>query len=157
MARRILLLVLGCASLALAGGCAGATIASAGAFAGLAATSVSTGADVYSMGKLDSVHLATLDEEIAAVQQAARDLALTIEQQELYQPGRWRCTIADDRSSRFRVYVERRTQRLCRTRIDVGVLGSEPTARLFLTRLRMAIHGPAASTAPSSPDRTGSR
>jgi hypothetical protein len=120
------------------GGCAEATIAGVGAVAGLAATGVSTGADVYRMGKLDAVDMISLDDQIAAVQSAARDLRLTLQKQELYNTdhGRWRCTISDDRDTRFRVYLERRTARLCRSRIDVGIFGSESTARLFLARMR---------------------
>jgi hypothetical protein len=121
-----------------AGGCAEATIAGVGAFAGLAATGVSTGADVYRMGKLDAVDMVGFDDQIAAVEKASRDLSLTIEKQERYEPGRWRCTIADDRQSRFRIYLDRRTEKICRTRIDVGIFGSESTARLFLARMRLA-------------------
>jgi hypothetical protein len=119
-------------------GCATASIASAGAIAGLAASSIATSADVYRMGKLDAVEMVKLDDQIAAVELAARDLKLTIQSKEHYDKGRWRCMIADDRDSHFRVYLQRRTENMCRTRIDVGVFGSEGTARLFLARMRRA-------------------
>jgi len=129
----------------LATGCAEATIAGVGAMAGLAATGVSTGADVYRMGKLDAVDMVAFDDQIAAVRKAADELKLTIDKQELYDEatGRWRAIIADDRDSRFRVYLERRTANMCRTRIDVGMFGSESTARLFMARVRGEISGTA--------------
>jgi hypothetical protein len=133
MLRQSLTLVLFCSA---AGGCAGLPLASV---AGLAATSVSTGADVYNMGKLDSVDMMSLDANIGAVHQAVQDLKLTIQTQEGYKAQHWRCMIVDERGTRFRVYLEGRTERLCRTRVDVGVFGSEPTARLFLKRMRKLV------------------
>jgi hypothetical protein len=137
-----------CILLALiASGCAEATIAGVGAFAGLAATGVSTGADVYRMGKLDAVDMVALDDQISAVHEAAAELKLRVESEELYDAGRWRATIADDRDSRFRIYLERRTANMCRTRIDVGMFGSESTARLFMARVRSETSVPSTTTA----------
>ena len=122
--------------LLLCGGCAEAGIATAGAVMGLAGSSITTGADVYGMGKLDAADMVAFEEQVAAVRAAAEDLELTLEKEEAYEPGRWRCTLADDRQTRVRIYLDRRTPRLCRTRVDVGVLGSEPMARLILLRIR---------------------
>jgi hypothetical protein len=137
------------------GGCTTAAVATAGTVAGIAASAVSTGADVYRMGKLDSADEARFDQWIAAAHAAAADLHLTIRKQADSGKGEWRCTLADDRKSTIGIYVERRTETLLRTRIDVGVFGSEPTARLILTRMRVhaeranAKAGNAPATAPS--------
>jgi hypothetical protein len=120
-------------------GCAEATIASAGALMGIAASAVSTGADVYRLGKLDAADMVGFEEQIAAIRVAADDLGFKIEREERPEAGRWRCTVVDDRNSRIRVRVESRTEKLTRTRIDVGVLGSEPTARLLVSRIRIHI------------------
>lgn len=135
--RTLLCLVVAATAAACAGGCATATVASAGAIVGLAASAVSTGADVYQMGKLSSADEAYFDEWIAAVRAAAEDLRLTVVTESLdNDKGEWRCTLADDRKGRIKVFVQRRTETLCRTRVDVGWFGSEPTARLFIARVR---------------------
>jgi hypothetical protein len=120
-----------------AGGCTTAAVVSAGTVAGIAASAVSTGAEVYRLGKLDSADEARFDEWIAAVQAAAADLHLDIERESDNGKGLYRCTLRDERRSKINVIVERRTETLCRTRIDVGWFGSEPTARLILARIRL--------------------
>jgi hypothetical protein len=128
------------------GGCATATVASAGAMVGLAASAVSTGADVYRLGKLDAADEARFDDWITAVRAAADDLHLKVmKESRNNEKGEWRCTLADDRKAKIKVFVQRRTKTLCRTRIDVGWFGSEPTARLILARVR--VHED-----PTSPD-----
>jgi hypothetical protein len=120
-----------------AGGCATATVASAGAMVGLAASAVSTGADVYQMGKLSSADQARFDDWIADIRAAADDLHLKVLKESLNnEKGEWRCTLADDQKAKIKVFVQRRTETLCRTKIDVGLFGSEPTARLILARIR---------------------
>src|SRR3954470_8936210 len=120
-----------------AGGCATAAVATAGTLAGIAASAVSTGADVYRMGKLDSADEARFDQWIAAIRAAGADLNLKVQKWSDDGKGVWRCTFADDRKATISVAVERRTETLCRTRIDVGIFGSEPTARLILIRMRV--------------------
>jgi hypothetical protein len=44
------------------------------------------------------------------------------------------------------VKIEQRTQRLCRIRVDVGWFGSDPTAKLFMDRIRTHLP-PGAGTA----------
>ena len=120
-----------------AGGCTTAAVVSAGTVAGLAASAVSTGAEVYSLGKLDSANEARFDEWIGAVRAAATDLHLKIAKESDKRKGEWRCTLVDERKAKIKVFVQRRTETLCRTRIDVGWFGSEPTARLLLARVRL--------------------
>jgi hypothetical protein len=106
-----------------AGGCATAAVATAGTLAGIAASAVSTGADVYRMGKLDSADEARFDDWIAAARAAAADLNLKVQKWSDNGKGEWRCTLADDRNATISIYVDRRTETLCRTRIDVGIFG----------------------------------
>ena len=147
MARLFLLFV--CAALTFgAGGCATASIATASTLAGIAATGISTGADVYRMGKLDSADLGTFEQWTSATRAAAGDLGLKIERDETYGEGKWRCYLADDHQTHSRVYIERRTPKLCRIRVDVGVLGSEPTARLLLARIRQHVPNLVGAAAP---------
>jgi hypothetical protein len=120
-----------------ASGCATATVASAGAMVGLAASAVSTGADVYQMGKLSSADQARFDDWITDIRAAADDLHLKLVKESLNnEKSEWRCTLADDQKAKIKVFVQRRTETLCRTKIDVGLFGSEPTARLILARIR---------------------
>jgi hypothetical protein len=133
-----------------AGGCATAAVVSAGTMVGLAASAVSTGADVYRMGKLDAADEARFDEWVAAVRAAAAELDLKLAKETNDGKGVWRCTLTDERNSKVRVSVERRTRALCRTRIDVGWFGSESTARLILARVRVR-EDPAGSNAVHDP------
>src|SRR5205085_1586208 len=59
-------------------GCAAFTVATAGTLVGIAASSISTGADIYQLGKLDAVEMDTFDDCIAAVRLAASDLGMKI-------------------------------------------------------------------------------
>jgi hypothetical protein len=150
LAVRITLFVCCAVTAAGAGGCTTAAVVSAGTMAGLAASAVSTGADVYRLGKLDSADEAHFDEWIGAVRAAAADLQLKIEKESRNnEKGEWRCTLVDDRRSKTRVIVQRRTGTLCRTRIDVGWFGSEPTARLILAHVRL--HGDPATRPRAGP------
>ena len=65
--------------------------------------------------------------------------------------GVWLCTLEDDRKAAISVAVERRTETLCRTRIDVGVFGSEPTARLILIRMRSVHASPTGTKTGNDP------
>jgi hypothetical protein len=125
------------ATAASGGGCTTAAVVSAGTIAGVAASAVSTSADVYRMGKLDAADEARFDEWVGAIRAAAADLHLSVEKDSLDDgKGVWRCTLVDEHKSKIKVNVRRRTETLCRTRIDVGWFGSQPTARLVLARVR---------------------
>ncbi len=117
-------------------GCAAASLATAGAVAGLAASVVTTGADVYHLGKLDSVDMGRQDELITAVRRASEELSLTIYAETWENEHSWYSRLKDDQGSTIGLTVDARTSNMCRVRINVGVFGSEPTARLFLIRLR---------------------
>jgi len=117
-------------------GCAAASLASLGTLAGMAATVVTTGADVYHLGKLDSVELAREDEVITAVRQTAEELHLASVRETWESDHKWYVLLVDDENSTIGITVEGRTATMTRARINVGVFGSEPSARLILLRLR---------------------
>jgi hypothetical protein len=122
-------------------GCAAIPVATAGTLASIAATGVSTGSDLYKMGKLDTAELARVDEFVAAAHRAAYDLRLA-RTGYTTSPGITTIWFKDDRGANVKVIVERRTETLTRCRIDVGLYGSEVTARLFLARLRAHLPPP---------------
>jgi hypothetical protein len=116
-------------------GCAALPLAAVGTVAGITATAVSTGADVYSMGKLDSAELATLDDVHGAVHQSAEEMGFELRREQA-KPNVFGFEFIDQRNSITKVTLEARTPRLMRIRINVGVFGNEPTARLMLKRIR---------------------
>jgi hypothetical protein len=129
--------ILGVAALACgAGGCATASVAAVGTMAVIAASAISTGGDIYRLGKLDAADESRYDAWLAACRAAIADLHYTVEKESDKGDGLWICILRDDRRSRVDVTVERRTETICLTRVDVGVFGSEPTARLILTAIR---------------------
>jgi hypothetical protein len=109
--------------------------------AGLAATTVDTGADLYKLGKLDAADLARFDDVVAATRSAAREMGFANKGLTAGPAGFYRLVYADDQGSQMTVSMRRRTAMLTHTRIDVGIFGSEPTARLFLARLRGHLGG----------------
>jgi hypothetical protein len=119
-----------------AGGCAALPLATLGSLVGVGASAVSTGNDIYQLGKLDTAQMASFDQAVAAAQCAAEDLCLSAKQVEHRDRGVRRLTFADDRGAGIKVDVEPRTPRLVRVRIDVGWFGSQQTARLYLARMR---------------------
>lgn len=121
------------------GGCATLTLATLGTIAGTAGSAISTGQEVYGLGKLDAAEMARLDQAVAASHQAADDLGLTFKPDpKAHQKDASiiELPFVDDKGSRVMVRLERRAERLVRIRVDVGLFGSEVTAHLFLTRIR---------------------
>ena len=117
-------------------GCAAAPLAALSTAFGIAGTAVSTGSSVYSSGKLDSAEMASLDDLRAAVFQAADDLRLeTIYEKDVDATRQIR--FVDTRQFRIDVTIDPRTDNFARLRINVGINGSEPTARLMLARVRL--------------------
>lgn len=141
--------LLGCVALAVtlgyfSSGCATLTLATLGALAGTAGSAISTGKEVYGLGKLDAAEMARLDQAVAATHQAADDLGLQFKpNSNAHQkdPSIVKLPFTDDKASWVTVTIERRAERLMRVRIDIGFFGSEVTARLFLARLRAHLPG----------------
>ena len=145
-----------------ASGCATVTVATAGTIAGIAATSISTGAEVYKWGKLDAVEMDTFEDSVAAVRLAARDLQLKIvkDLKPDAKQDRWSFLLSDDLKDTISIDLDRRTQRLTAMRINVGLFGSEPTARLVLARIRThlpSLAAPGRSAAPTTRSTCRSR
>src|SRR6478752_7461966 len=136
-----------------AGGCAAISIATVGTVAGLAASTVDTGADLYKMGKLDAADLATFDDVVAATKAAAKEMGLALKGLFATPPGYYRLIYVDDRGGQGTVTIQRRTATLTHTRIDVGLFGSEPVARLFLARVRGHLTGAIAPAPAPIPAR----
>lgn len=120
------------------GGCAAIPLTTAGAALEMAGTAASQGAAVYSLGKLDFSVNADFGECNAAIHAAIADLQLHLMKCEFADKGQDKIVyeLEDDRKSRTDVSVDRRTARLCQCRVDVGIFGSEPTAKLIMDRIR---------------------
>jgi hypothetical protein len=120
-------------------GCATLGLATLGTLAGAAGSAISTGKEVYGLGKLDAAEMARLDQALVATHQAADDLGLTFKpdpKAHQKDPSIVDLPFADDKGACVKVRIERRAERLVRIRVDVGWFGSEVTAHLFLTRMR---------------------
>jgi hypothetical protein len=118
------------------GGCVGVTAATLGTVIGAAGSAVGTGADIYGLGKLKTAQMASLADTVAATQAAARDLHLKLKCERKEKDQTTHLEFCDDKCAKLEVRIEPRTPSLVHIRIDVGLFGSEPTARLFLARLR---------------------
>ena len=122
----------------LAGGCEALPLATLGPVLGIAGTAASTGTEVYNFGKLDLSLMASFDECRSAALAAAHDLHLRIGGKKY--SGEWldqfEMELVDDRNKSIVIRVDRRTERLCQCRVDVGIFGSEPTAKLIARRIR---------------------
>jgi len=119
-----------------AGGCAAIPLATVGTVAGISTSAVSTGREIFTLGKLDDAEIAGYPETLEATRRAAAELHLSPKPEKL-KPWAAELVFVDEQGATVEVDVERRTGTLVRVRIDVGLFGSEVTARLFLTRLRL--------------------
>jgi hypothetical protein len=147
--RPLLMLGLSASILLACGGCALFPLATLGAIFDIAGTAVSTGTEVYSAGRLDAAFRADAGDCRRAVRRAAADLQLQLvsDVQRRGARQRWEIELQDDRKSKIEITVERRSAMLCWCRVDVGLFGSEPTARLVMRLI--ASHLPRSATAPS--------
>lgn len=120
------------------GGCAALPLATIGSALDVASSAATSGSEVYSLGKLDDVFSADYDSCRRATILAAADLWLhmPINREKSAKKKIWVFRFTDDFGSKVNVTIEQRTQRLCRVRVDVGWFGSEPTAKLFMYRIR---------------------
>jgi hypothetical protein len=120
----------------LVGGCAaGVDLAVIGA----ASQAAGSGSAMFSAGKLKAVGMVDIESVRTAVLIAAEDLSLTVEKESSSRPGRRRMVLRDDRMTRLWVHLEQRTPTLTRMTVSVGLFGSEPTGRLLLKRIGIAI------------------
>jgi hypothetical protein len=128
--------LLACVALLAPGGCAaGLDLAVIGA----ASQAAGTGSAVFSAGKLKAVGMVDVESARRAVLIAARETSLTVEEETSSRPGRYRIVLRDDLNTHVWVYLDQRTATLTRLQVNVGLFGSEPTARLLLTRIGLAL------------------
>ncbi len=147
--RRPLLIGLSAGFLLACGGCALIPLATLGTIFGIAGTAVSTAPEVYSAGKLDAAFRADDGDCRRAVRLAAGDLGLRIVRDRKMRGcrQRWEFELQDDRKSEIDITVERRSAMLCWCGVDVGIFGSEPTAKLVMRIIQS--HLPPGATGPS--------
>ena len=118
-------------------GCAAIPLAALGTALGVGASAVSTGASVYSLGKLNSAEHATADAVRHAAEATADELDFRTLRGGFDEAGRvYTVRWADALGATLDVVIDQRSARLTWLRIDVGVFGNEPTARLILERIR---------------------
>jgi hypothetical protein len=132
--RRPLAAVLLAAPLTL-GGC-GIELAALGA----AASAASQGSAVFQRGKLAVSWMGQLDTVVAATEAAGTDLGLlTRHSSGNVVEGQWRTVMYTHDGDKLVVTVQRKTPEFVQFTIDIGWFGSEPTARLLLKRMAVAI------------------
>jgi hypothetical protein len=122
-------------------GCAaGVDVALISAAAGAASSAADAGSAVYSAGKLRSVGMLDVESTRTAVLIAADELGLEIEEESEPGPGRYRIVLIDELNTRIYVHLQERTPTMTRLTINMGMFGSEPTARLILKRIAVAVN-----------------
>ncbi|MGA2583994.1 MAG: DUF3568 family protein [Tepidisphaeraceae bacterium] len=120
------------------GGCALIPLATLGTIFGIAGTAASTGPEIYQQGKLDTALMADFVSVQIAVRLSAEDLGLhkVRDRKASKHEAIWDFQLQDDLQSKIEITVESRAANLCRCRIDVGLFGSEPTAKLILSQIQ---------------------
>jgi hypothetical protein len=135
------------------GGCAAIPLATIGTVAGITSSAVSTGRTVFTLGKLDTAEMAGYPETLEAARAAATDLYLKPKGPDQLKDWSGTLTFVDEKDGKVEVTVERRTEMMVRLRIDMGLFGSQVTAELFLTRLRLHLP-PVKPPQPQTPAST---
>lgn len=108
---------------------------------GAATSAASTGSAVYKRGKLNASWMASFDQVVAAGETAFDDLGLTVTRSAGdAAKGHWSVIAVNEDRDTVRLTIDRKTDRLTEFQIDVGWLGREPTARLVLKRMTVAIN-----------------
>ena len=127
-------------------------MATIGTLVGIATSAVSAGPEVYRLGKLELCLMATYPETCAAARDAVNDLRLQMisDAPESGAENGWELRVRDDTKAEVAITIERRTPALCWCRIDVGMFGSESTARILMERIEFHILAkrPQTTTAP---------
>jgi Protein of unknown function (DUF3568) len=126
-----------CCLLLSCGGCITASIATIGAMIGFAGTAATVGNDVYHLGKLYRSVMATQDDTRKAVRATAGDLGLKVlsESPPSHDNPVSEYLLEDDQKKKMGVSLDQRSAKLCQIRVDVGIWGSEPTAKLIMDRI----------------------
>ncbi|MEO0515020.1 MAG: DUF3568 family protein [Planctomycetota bacterium] len=134
--KRISSIIVLCLSLSLCPGC-GVELAVIGA----AASAASSGSAAYKQGKLVASWMGPFDVVVAAGEIAFGDLGYAItESSGNALEGDWKIVATDEDGDKVTIKVDRKTQQLTQFQIDVTWFGKEPTARLILKRMAVAIN-----------------
>jgi len=138
-------------------GCITASLVTLGTVLGAVGSAASTGIDAYNLGKLDTALMTSADECHRSVLLAANDLGLhvQIDQRKSKPVTVFEMTLKDDLKSQVGIHIEYRTPTMCLCRVDVGIFGSEPTAKLMMERIRFHLHLPATTSVAESSVRHG--
>lgn len=141
--RDVVVLLLGSCFLFGTSGCITASILTLGSVLGALGSAASTGSSVYKLGKLDTAVMASYDDTRSAVRAAASDLRLKacVDGPQDHLKTFWFIALCDRKHTETDVIIERRAQELCRLRVDVGIFGDEPTARLVMHRIHVHLPG----------------
>lgn len=124
-----------CVSLGPAAGC-GVELAVLGA----AASAASSGSAAYKRGKLVGSWMGPFDLVVAAGEVALSEMGYAIYQSNgNARKGEWTIVGYDDDGGKVVLTVDRKTSEFTEFQINVGWFGREPTARLILKRMAVAI------------------
>jgi len=142
-------------------GCITSSLITIGTVLGALGSAASTGSDVYKLGKLEAALMTDAPACHSAVLSSANDLGLKvqIDQHSLQHTDKekvdvWEMTLRDKLDAPVGIRIEGRTDKMCRCRVDVGIFGSEPTAHLFMERIRANLHLPPDSPPSNSKNQT---
>lgn len=111
------------------------------AMIGAAASAASSGSAVFKRGKLQASWMGPFDHIVAAGEVAGSELGLSIRSTDGDPAeGYWKTVMYTADGDKITVKTYRKTNSLTEFQIDVGLSGSEPTARLLLKRMAVAIN-----------------
>ena len=108
---------------------------------GAAASAASAGSAVYSRGKLHASWMAPFDLVVAAGESSFSELGMLItDSSGNAREGQWTIKAITGTDDEVEIRVQRETRDMTEFVIDVGWFGQEPTARLVLKRMAVAIN-----------------
>jgi hypothetical protein len=109
-----------------------------GTVLGALGSAASTGADAYKLGKLDAALSCDAGDCRHAAVRAAGDLGLRVSADSIETKPNviYTMTLTDDLNHTVEIRVQHRTRSMCLCRVDVGLFGSEPVARLVMEHVR---------------------
>lgn len=110
------------------------------AMLGAASSAVSSGSAVYKRGKLNASWMASFDQVVAAGEGAFNDLGMRVTKSKGDEAkGNWMIVAVNDDKNKVTLKVDRKTAALTEFQLNVGWFGKEPTARLILKRMAVAL------------------
>lgn len=110
------------------------------AMLGAATSAASSGSAVYKRGKLNASWMASFDQVVAAGEGAFDDLGMTVTKSKGDEAkGDWAIIAVNEDKNKVKLKIDRKTATLTEFQLDVGMFGKEPTARLILKRMAVAL------------------